>query len=130
MSSAAIRTTGCALAVTIPSAPASIQNPHRVVSRQRRSRAMSEIDFTTVDALTFDCYGTLIDWESGILNAMQPVLAWHPIDTGEQELLEAYARHEAALEAGDYLSYRDILARALRRLCEELGIASTEAQEA
>jgi 2-haloacid dehalogenase len=91
---------------------------------------MSEIDFTAVDALTFDCYGTLIDWESGILNAMQPVLAWHAIDTGEQELLEAYARHEASLEGGDYLSYRDVLARALRRLCEELGITSTEAQEA
>ena len=79
---------------------------------------MSALDFTRFDAITFDCYGTLIDWEQGILNALQPVLAPRGIDASEDELLERYARHEAALEAGDYLPYREILrelaARALR----------------
>ena len=36
---------------------------------------MSSIDFNNYDALTFDCYGTLIDWEAGILNALRPVIA-------------------------------------------------------
>ena len=63
----------------------------------------AELDFTRFDAITFDCYGTLIDWEQGILNALQPVLAPHGVDASEDELLERYARHEAALEAGDYL---------------------------
>ena len=86
----------------------------------------AELDFTRFDAITFDCYGTLIDWEQGILNALQPVLAPHGIDASEDELLERYARHEAALEAGDYLPYREILARSLRGLCEELGFAASD----
>jgi 2-haloacid dehalogenase len=87
---------------------------------------LSEIDFTRFDAVTFDCYGTLIDWEQGILNALQPVLAPHGIDASEDELLESYARHEAALEAGDYLPYRDVLAGSLCGLCEELGFSPSD----
>jgi len=82
-------------------------------------RQVSDIDFGGFDALTFDCYGTLIDWERGILDALQPVLAPKGIHAGEDELLEHYARHEAALEAGPYLSYREVLGRALSRLCED-----------
>lgn len=87
---------------------------------------MGEIDFSRFDAITFDCYGTLIDWERGILNALQPVLAPYGIDAGEDELLERYARHEAALEAGAYLPYRDVLAESLRGLCAELGFTASE----
>ena len=87
---------------------------------------MGEIDFTRFDAVTFDCYGTLIDWERGILNALQPVLAPHSIDVSEEELLERYAGHEAALEAGDYLPYRDVLAGSLRRLCQDLGLSPSD----
>ena len=87
---------------------------------------MSAIDFSRFDAVTFDCYGTLIDWERGILNALQPVLAPRGIDVAEDELLERYARHEAALEAGDYLPYREVLAASLGGLCEELGFATSD----
>ena len=87
---------------------------------------MGEIDFSRFDAVTFDCYGTLIDWERGILNALQPVLAPHGIDAGEDELLERYARHEAALEAGAYRPYRDVLAGSLRGLCAELGFSPSD----
>jgi 2-haloacid dehalogenase len=81
---------------------------------------MSDFDFDRFDALTFDCYGTLIDWERGILNALQPVLAPRGVDVGEEELLELYARHEAELEAGTYLPYRDVVAGSLRRLAADL----------
>ena len=87
---------------------------------------MSALDFTRFDAITFDCYGTLIDWEQGILNALQPVLAPRGIDATEDDLLERYARHEAALEAGDYLPYRDVLADSLRALCAELGFSPSD----
>lgn len=86
---------------------------------------MSEVDFSRFDAITFDCYGTLIDWEQGILNALQPVLAPREVDVGEDELLERYARHEAVLEAGDYLTYREVLAESLRGLGAELGFDVT-----
>ena len=84
---------------------------------------MSTIDFAAFDALTFDCYGTLIDWETGILDGLSPVLRAHGVERDDDALLEAYARHEAELEAGPYLRYRDVLAESLRRLGDELGFA-------
>ena len=61
---------------------------------------MSTIDFGSFDALTFDCYGTLIDWEAGILAALRPLVGGA---VGDETVLEAFARHEAQLEAGPYL---------------------------
>ena len=69
------------------------------------------------DIVTFDCYGTLIDWESGILAALRQVLGAHGVSAGDDELLERFARFEAAAEAGPYLPYRQVLARALRGVC-------------
>jgi 2-haloacid dehalogenase len=87
---------------------------------------MSVIDFDRFDALTFDCYGTLIDWEAGLLAAMRPILAAHGVAADDEELLERYARHEAALEAGPYLRYRDVLARGLAGVAAELGVTPTD----
>ena len=47
---------------------------------------MSSIDFTAFDALTFDCYGTLIDWETGILNGLRPVLEAHGVECGRRRV--------------------------------------------
>jgi len=80
------------------------------------------LDFDRFDALTFDCYGTLIDWETGLLAAMRRVLDAHGVTAADDELLERYARHEAALESGPYLRYRDVLARALAATATELGV--------
>jgi 2-haloacid dehalogenase len=90
---------------------------------------VSELDFGRFDAITFDCYGTLIDWEQGILNALQPVLAPRGVEADDDQLLERYARHEAELERGPYLRYRDVLARSLRGLCLELGFRPSSAEE-
>ena len=87
---------------------------------------MSSIDFAAFDALTFDCYGTLIDWETGLLEGLRPVLDAHGIEGDNDELLEAYARHEAELEAGPYLTYREVLATSLSRLGGELGFEPSE----
>ena len=74
---------------------------------------MTELDLGAFDVLTFDCYGTLIDWEAGILASIQPILAAHDVHLADDEVLERYARHEAALEAGLWQSYRGVLAGAL-----------------
>jgi 2-haloacid dehalogenase len=91
---------------------------------------VGDIDFGAFDALTFDCYGTLIDWETGLLNALRPVLERHGIQRDDDTLLETFARHEAALEAGPYLRYREVLARALQGMGEDLGFTPTEAERA
>ncbi len=84
----------------------------------------AELDFDDFDVLTFDCFGTLIDWETGILEALRAQLAGRGIAASDDELLELYGRHEAALEAGDYLSYREVLAGSFRGLCADLGLAA------
>lgn len=83
---------------------------------------MSPIDFSRFDALTFDTYGTLIDWERGILDALQPVLSRDDVDAGDEDLLALYAKHEAAVEAGVYRTYREVLAASVRGLCADLGV--------
>jgi 2-haloacid dehalogenase len=88
------------------------------------------LDFDAFDALTFDCYGTLIDWEAGLLAAFAPVLAAHDASIDDDPLLERYAAHEARLEAGPYLRYRDVLAEALRGVGAELGFRPTEDEAA
>ncbi len=87
---------------------------------------MPDLDFRRFDALTFDCYGTLIDWETGILAALRAALG-NAAGASDDRLLEAYARKEAALEAGPYLRYREILARAVRAIGAELGAPPSEA---
>jgi len=88
------------------------------------------VDFGRFEVLTFDCYGTLIDWEAGIVAGLRPVLGARDVAVGDEDLLERYARHEAAVEAGPYAPYREVLARALRGVCAELGVEPTEAEAA
>ena len=83
------------------------------------------IDFSRFDVLTFDCYGTLIDWEAGILAALRTALEAHGVAGDDEDLLVRYARHEAAIESGPYLRYRDILSRGMAAVCGELGFQPT-----
>ena len=86
---------------------------------------MAQFDFDDFDVLTFDCYGTLIDWEAGLLAALRPPLAAHGVTAPDDSVLEAYARHEAELEAGPYRPYREILGGALTAMLEHFGQVPT-----
>jgi 2-haloacid dehalogenase len=88
---------------------------------------VAALDFSRFDVLTFDCYGTLIDWETGILAGLRAILAPHRVHAGDDDLLERYARAEAALEAGGYLPYREVLARAAAEVCRGLGVTADPA---
>jgi 2-haloacid dehalogenase len=85
------------------------------------------IAFERYTHLTFDCYGTLIDWETGILEAVLPVLCRHDVTVDEGRLLQLYAECEAAEEAGPYKRYRDVLRGVMSRLGDRLGFAAAEA---
>ncbi|MEA2372744.1 MAG: 2-haloacid dehalogenase [Solirubrobacteraceae bacterium] len=84
---------------------------------------MIPIDFGSFDAITFDTYGTLIDWETGILAAFRPSVRARRIVVSDDDVLERYGRHEAALEAGAYVPYADVLGRAFAGVCAELGFS-------
>jgi 2-haloacid dehalogenase len=90
---------------------------------------MPPIRFDEFDALTFDCYGTLVDWERGILAGIRAAVG-DRLDAPDEELLEMYARHEAVLEGGDYLPYREVVADALRGICAERGVEVSDAEAA
>jgi 2-haloacid dehalogenase len=80
------------------------------------------------DALSFDCYGTLIDWESGIAAVLGPWARSHGLDLDEAALLEAYAGAEARAEREHPAEpYPGILARSFRALGARLGARVTEA---
>lgn len=81
----------------------------------------SPIDWAVVEVLSFDCYGTLIDWESGILATLRSALGERAAQAPNDALLEAYARHEARLEAGPWRPYRQVLTEALTQTIAELG---------
>jgi 2-haloacid dehalogenase len=84
------------------------------------------LDYGAFDALTFDCYGTLIDWETGILAGLRPVMSGSGTNPTDDELLEVYSRAEALAEAGPYRRYREILAHCHRDVCEHFGARSSD----
>lgn len=78
-------------------------------------------------ALTFDCYGTLIDWESGIWDALQPLIVHNQRnDILRNDALTCFARHESSLETvSPMLHYREILEQVHATLAREFGLDST-----
>jgi 2-haloacid dehalogenase len=85
------------------------------------------VNMDRVEALSFDCYGTLIDWEAGIAAVLTPWAATRGLSLDGEELLRRYANHEAAAERECPTElYPDILARTFRGLGKELGADVTE----
>ncbi|NKW71669.1 haloacid dehalogenase type II [Rhodobacteraceae bacterium R_SAG10] len=79
---------------------------------------------TDFKALTFDCYGTLIDWETGMLAALMPLTSRAGLNLSRDQVLHAHARHESfqQLQTPSML-YRNLLPIVYRRLAEEWGIS-------
>src|SRR5712691_9977198 len=86
------------------------------------------VHFEHFTHLTFDCYGTLIDWETGILTAVMPVLARRGIAAEAEQLLQLYVKYEAEQEAGPYKPYRDVLQGVIAGIGGELGFVPTAAE--
>lgn len=76
---------------------------------------MTDLAAGNYRTLTFDCYGTLIDWENGILGYLQPLLESYDVHVLDEWVLEFFAENEPALQA-EGGSYRSVLARLLERL--------------
>jgi len=78
---------------------------------------------TDFDALTFDCYGTLIDWESGMVAGLKPLTDRLNGKLSRDQILEAHARHESGQQAQTPAkNYSDLLPIVYRRLAEEWGL--------
>jgi len=86
------------------------------------------MDFSRFSAISFDCYGTLIDWESGILPTLRAVLASHGQTLPDATLLELYGEFEAEAESGAYQRYRDVLQAVVRAFAERLHFKASSAE--
>jgi len=73
------------------------------------------------DVITFDCYGTLIDWESGIADAFKKTAATVGVALDTSAALAAYADIEPVVEAETYRTYRAVVAETARRVAKQLG---------
>jgi 2-haloacid dehalogenase len=81
---------------------------------------------TDFDTLTFDCYGTLIDWETGMVEALKPLTGRVERPLSRDEILQAHARHESSQQLYTPAKrYQDLLAVVYKRLAEEWGVAAS-----
>jgi len=89
------------------------------------------VNLADFKVLTFDCYGTLIDWEAGIAHALQGLVDKAGLSSRTRDqLLESFARHEADQQSKTpAMPYAQLLAVVYRRLADEWGVATTD-QEA
>jgi len=79
------------------------------------------MDFPRFTTISFDCYGTLIEWEAGILPVLRSLLARHDRKLADSAILELYGEFEAEAESGPYQSYRAVLQEVVRAFGRRLG---------
>lgn len=82
--------------------------------------------FASIRLITFDCYGTLIDWESGMRAAMRPLFP----KAADAELLKLYGEIESRIEDGPYLPYRQVLAQVVQEIGARIDVNVSKEQAA
>ena len=79
------------------------------------------------EVLTFDCYGTLIDWETGIANALAPWAKNKGLDVDQEAIVKKFGKFETVVQGDDPGQlYPDVLAEVLRRMAEDWKVEATE----
>jgi 2-haloacid dehalogenase len=92
------------------------------------------MNFSRFTTISFDCYGTLIDWEAGILPTLRTVLANHGLgqspgqSLSDAAILELYGEFEAQAESGPYQSYREVLQSVARAFAERFHFEASAAE--
>ncbi|HDD35384.1 MAG TPA: haloacid dehalogenase type II [Candidatus Desulfofervidus auxilii] len=78
--------------------------------------------FDRFEVLTFDCYGTLIDWEKGILSVLKPIFSKHAVNVSDEEVLKTYAEIEAKIEKGPFIKYKKVLQKVMQEFCNRYNL--------
>jgi|SRR5208283_250412 len=86
------------------------------------------LDFSRFEYLSFDCYGTLIDWESGILGYLLPLLKINGCDVSDAQILSLYSEFEPHQQDLVYRPYREILALVVRDFGREFRVDFTDSE--
>ena len=86
------------------------------------------LDLSRFEWLSFDCYGTLIDWETGLLGHLRPLLEKKEHPLSDAQILHLYSEFEPLAQAGPYRNYRDVLAQVVRDFAAELNFPVSDAE--
>lgn len=84
------------------------------------------LDFGRFEIVTFDCYGTLINWEAGILPALHRIFSAHSKHIDDAAILKLYGDFELRAEQPPFQPYREVLGSVVRHFSDELGFAPTD----
>lgn len=80
------------------------------------------MDFKQFKILTFDCYGTLIDWKSSVLGIIQPVLLDYSIEMPDTGLFNLFLEADRDTISKDYITYREVLIRIMENIGKNLNL--------
>ena len=86
------------------------------------------MDFSRFTTISFDCYGTLIDWEAGILPVLRSIFSNHGLSLPDEDILELYGEFEADAESGPYQRYREVLQSVVRTFADRLRFEASQAE--
>jgi len=86
------------------------------------------MDFSRFETISFDCYGTLINWEAGLLPALRGILTNHGQNAADSTILELYGEFEAQAESGSYQTYRNVLEFVVRNFGKRFGFEPSSAE--
>ena len=84
------------------------------------------LNFDHYEALSFDCYGTLIDWETGITDAVRSVAEAHGLDMTNAQILSLYSEIEPQAQQGEYAEYRVVLRNVMQGIADRLGFTPVD----
>lgn len=73
-------------------------------------------------AISFDCYGTLIDWKQGVLQTLTPILADYHLNIPEEDLFDLFSEADRHFISGKFITYREILIQTMKWIADKLGI--------
>ena len=96
---------------------------HKVTPMAGAGKSSSVMDFARFEWVSFDCYGTLVDWETGLLGYLRPLLQSKSCPLSDSQILAFYSELEPAAQSGAYRSYREVLAQVVRDFARELSFS-------
>jgi len=88
----------------------------------------NDMNWNQFEWISFDCYGTLIDWETGILGYLRPLMRAKGCDAEDSRLLTLYSEFEPREQARSYRTYREVLAAVMRAFAAEFSVELTTAE--
>lgn len=72
--------------------------------------------------ISFDCYGTLIDWKNGVIRALAPLMDDYHLSIWEEDLFALFSEADRHFTSGKYITYREILTHTMKWIANKLGI--------